>query len=217
MDYVDVFRHNVAKTLTLQQAVNHTMELELVLNFALGRNCSLHDVTLTTLNTYIETNHVNRHIRWSSVFIVAPIIFVKMKDKSLQLCVDYQSLHKARLNDWYLLSQLLRRFNRLHGSWKLLKLNSNHNFHLLWIKHGNEYTIPCSIWHSQCQYDIILFPGMNKSDVFSACINDCACSSTNNIAMYYRKDVLKYITNEKQYEEQRLKVQRCQWESGLYS
>ena len=46
----------------------------------------------------------------------APVLFVKKKDDTLQLCVDYRQLNKMRVKNKYLLPRIDDLFDQLKGT-----------------------------------------------------------------------------------------------------
>jgi hypothetical protein len=54
---------------------------------------------LKTIKDYIDENLTKGWIRPSTSSAGAPILFVKKKDGSLRLCVDYRGLNKITLKD----------------------------------------------------------------------------------------------------------------------
>ena len=59
-----------------------------------GRLYSLSPFELNTLWEIIDENLSTGFIRPTSSSLAAPVLFVKKKDSSLQLCVDYRGLNK---------------------------------------------------------------------------------------------------------------------------
>ncbi|XP_010059634.1 uncharacterized protein LOC104447612 [Eucalyptus grandis] len=54
-------------------------------------------------------------IRPSASPWVAPVLFVKKKDGSLRLCIDYQQLNRVTIKNKYLLPRIDDPFDQLHG------------------------------------------------------------------------------------------------------
>ena len=60
----------------------------------LGPIYSLSTLELQTLQEFLEENTKAGIIRLSKAPCGAPVLFVKKKDRSLQLCVDYRGLNR---------------------------------------------------------------------------------------------------------------------------
>ena len=62
---------------------------------------SLGSIELETLKAYIKNNLANNFIRPPKSHAKTPIFFKKKPDDNLRLCVDYQSLNKLTIKNWY--------------------------------------------------------------------------------------------------------------------
>ena len=64
----------------------------------------------------------------------APMLFLKKKDNTLRLCVDYRQLNKMTLKNKYLLPRIDDLFDQLKGASVFLKINLCSGYHQLRIK-----------------------------------------------------------------------------------
>ena len=53
----------------------------------------------------------------------APVIFVKNKDGTLRLCIDYRQLNKMTIKNRYSLPHIDDLFNQLHGATVFSKID----------------------------------------------------------------------------------------------
>ena len=88
-DFADVFSKAKASVLTPHREYNLKIELEEGANLPPGRLYSLSPVELETLRAFINENLCFGFIQLTSSSHAAPVLFVKKKDGSLRLCVDY--------------------------------------------------------------------------------------------------------------------------------
>nr|CAD1843916.1 unnamed protein product [Ananas comosus var. bracteatus] len=61
----------------------------------------------------------------------APVLFVKKKDGSLRLCVDYRELNKVTIKNKYPLPRIDDLFDQLQGSCVFSKINLQSGYHQL--------------------------------------------------------------------------------------
>jgi len=88
-DYTDMFSKAKASELPLHRNYDLTIDLEEGTSPPLGTLYSLSLVELSTLQTFIDKNLITGFIRPTASSHAAPVLFVKKKDGSLHLCVDF--------------------------------------------------------------------------------------------------------------------------------
>ena len=64
----------------------------------------------------------------------APVLFVKKKDGTLRLCVDYRQLNKMTVKNKYLLPRIDDLFDQLKGASVFSKIDLRSRYHQLRIK-----------------------------------------------------------------------------------
>lgn len=97
--FADVFSKTRVNTLPEHRPYNLKIELEDGAVPPLGSIYSLSKLELDTLREYIEENLCSGFIGPSNSPCGAPVLFVKKKDGSLCLCVDYRRLNKITQKD----------------------------------------------------------------------------------------------------------------------
>jgi len=104
-DYADVFSKAKASELPPHRNYDLKIDLEEGTSPPLGTLYSLSLVELSALWTFINENLNTGFIRPTASSHAAPVLFVKKKDSSLRLCVDFRGLNKITKKDRYPLCQ----------------------------------------------------------------------------------------------------------------
>jgi hypothetical protein len=94
----------------------------------------------------------------------APVLFVKKKDGTLRLCIDYRQLNKATIKKKYPLPMIDDLFDQLGGASIFSKIDSRYGYHQVRIKgedipknafrtrYGHYEFVVSAIWVNQCPY-----------------------------------------------------------------
>jgi len=98
-EYANVFSKSKAETLAPHHPYNLQIDLEKDSHPPVGTIYSLSKFEQEVLKEFIDKNLTNGFIRSMSSPHRAPVLFVKKKDGSLQLCVDFRGLNKITKKD----------------------------------------------------------------------------------------------------------------------
>ena len=102
-DFHDVFSKSHANTLPTHQPYDLKIELEDGAIPPFGPIYSLSPHELHILREFIDEHLANGLIHPTRSPSRAPVLFIKKKDSSLQLCIDFRGLNKITKKDRYLL------------------------------------------------------------------------------------------------------------------
>jgi hypothetical protein len=99
----------------------------------------------------------------------APIIFVKKKDGTLRLCIDFQQLNKSTVKNKYPLPKIDDLFDQLIGKNKISKIDLRSGYHQVRIKKEdiNKTTFRTRYGH----YEFVVVPfGFSNAPVMFICL-----------------------------------------------
>ena len=103
----NVFSKSHANTLPTYQPYDLKIELEEGVTPPFGPIYSLSPHELQTLRELIDEHLANDLIHLTRSPSGTPVLFIKKKDSSLQLCIDFQGLNKITKKDQYPLPQIM--------------------------------------------------------------------------------------------------------------
>ena len=76
----------------------------------------------------------------------APVLFVKKKDKTLRLCIDYRQLNRVTIKIWYPLSRIDDLFDQLKGARVYSNIDLRTGYHQLRVR---ETDIPKTVFRTR--------------------------------------------------------------------
>ena len=138
----------------------------------MGRMYSMSDSELQEVQKWIEENLSKGFIKASSSSCASPILFVKKKDGSLRLCVDYQALNDITIKDRYHLPQIEETLNQICGAQYFTRLDLRSAYNLIWIKEGNEWKTAFRTWYGLYEFLVMPFELTNAPATYQRFVND---------------------------------------------
>eukprot|EP00833_Pecoramyces_ruminatium_P007661 jgi/Orpsp1_1/1181693/evm.model.c7180000078227.2 len=164
-------------------------------NLFYGPIYPLTEVERDELKKYIKENLEKGFIRKSTSPAGAPILFVKKKDGSLRLCVDYRKLNGMTIHNSYPLPLISELLDRVKGAKFFTKLDLKSAYNLVRIKEGEEYKTVFRIRYGHFEYLVMPFGLKNAPATLQHFINDVLSDYLDNFVISYIDDILIYSKN----------------------
>ncbi|GJR96860.1 putative reverse transcriptase domain-containing protein [Tanacetum coccineum] len=105
-------------------------------------------------------------IRPSSSPWGAPVLFVKKKDGSFRMCIDYRELNKLTVKNHYPLSRIDDLFDQMQGSSVYSKIDLRLGYHQLHIKEEDIMITAFRTRYGHFEFQVISFGLTNAPTVF---------------------------------------------------
>jgi len=200
-DYMDVFSKAKASELPLHHDYDLKIELEEGTSPPLGTLYSLSPVELSTLRTFIDENLNTGFIRPTTSSHAAPVLFVKKKDGSLCLCIDFRGLNKIIKKDRYplpLISDLLDSPSRA----KIYsKIDLRHMYHLVRIALGDEWKTTFCMHYGSYKWLVMPFGLTNAPAAFQRFVNTVFADMLDVCVVVYLDNILIYSEDMESHQQ----------------
>ena len=140
-EFANIFNKTKAEVLPPHRSYNLKINLEEGAQPSVGPIYSLSAFEQETLKEFIEEN-LNMGFIWpTSSSHSTLVLFVKKKDGSLHLCIDFHSLNHISKRNCYLLLLISDLLDSSHKTQVYSKINLFHAYYLVYIANDNEWEI----------------------------------------------------------------------------
>ena len=146
-----------------------------------------------TLKEYIDENLPKKFIRHSKSPAGASILFVKKKDGSLRLCVDYRGLNKVTVKNRYPLPLIAGLLDQLGEAKIYSKIDLRGAYNLVRIKEGDEWKTAFRTMYGHFEYNVMPFGLTNAPAIFQHLMNDIFQEYLDRFVVCYLDNILIYF------------------------
>nr|GEZ83256.1 hypothetical protein [Tanacetum cinerariifolium]GEZ83263.1 hypothetical protein [Tanacetum cinerariifolium] len=138
-------------------------------------------------------------IRLSSSPWGASVLFVKKKDGSFRMCIDYRELNKLTIKNCYPLPRIDDLFDQLQGSSVYSKIDLRSGYHQL---HVREKDIPITVFRTRYghyEFQVMSFGLTNAPAVFMDLMNRVCKPFLDKFMIVFIDDILNYSPNKEEH------------------
>nr|GEW97743.1 retrotransposon protein, putative, Ty3-gypsy subclass [Tanacetum cinerariifolium] len=140
-------------------------------------------------------------IRPSSSLWGAPVLFVKKKDGSFRMCIDYRELNKLTVNDSYPLPRIDDFFDQLQGSSVYSKIDLRSGYYQLRVREEDIHKTAFMTRYGHYEFQVMPFGLTNASAVFMDFMNRVCKPYLDKFVIVFIDDILIYSKNKEEHEE----------------
>ena len=145
------------------------------------------------------------------------VLFIKKKDGSLCLCINFHSLNHISKKDCYLLPLISDLLDLSYKAQVYTKINLCHAYHLVHIADSDEWKTTFRTCYGLFKWYIISFSLTNTSPAFQQFMNDLFFNLLDVCVMIYLDDILIYSNNMFKHHWHVEKVFKCLHKAGFYA
>jgi hypothetical protein len=128
-------------------------------------------------------------------------LFVKKKDQSLRLCIDYRPLNAVTIKNKYPLTRIDNLFDQLAGAKVFSKVDLYSGYHQIKIHPKDVPKTAFSTRYRLYEYSVILFGLTNAPAHFMYLMNIVFMPELDKFVVVFIDDILIYSKNEEEHEK----------------
>ena len=147
----------------------------------------------------------------------APVLFVKKKDGSLRLCIDYRQLNKVTVRNKYPLPRIDDLFDQLQGASCFSKIDLRLGYHQLRIRHEDVPKTAFRTRYGHYEFLVMSFGLTNAPTAFMDLMNRVFKPFLDRFVIVFIDDILVYSRSEEEHVEHLRIVLQTLREHQLYA
>ncbi|GKB17618.1 putative reverse transcriptase domain-containing protein [Tanacetum coccineum] len=140
-------------------------------------------------------------IRPSSSYWGALVLFVKKKDGSFRMCIDYCELNKLTVKNRYPLPRIEDLFDQLQGSSIYSKIDLRSGYHQLRVREQDIPKTSFQTWYGHYEFQVMPFGLTNAPAVFMDLMNRVCKPYLDKFVIIFIDYILIYSKDKKEHEE----------------
>ncbi|GJU77766.1 putative reverse transcriptase domain-containing protein [Tanacetum coccineum] len=152
------------------------------------------------LSTQLQELSDKGFIRPSSSPWGAPFLFVKKKDGSFRMCIDYRKLNKLTVKNRYLLPRIDDLFDQLQGSSVYSKIDLRSGYHQLRVRDEDIPKTAFRTRYGHYEFQVMPFGLTNAPAVFIDLMNRVCRPYLDKFLIVFIDDILIYSKTKEEHD-----------------
>ena len=147
----------------------------------------------------------------------APVLFVKKKDGTLRMCIDYRQINKVTVKNKYPLSRIEDLFDQLKGAGVFSKIDLRSGYYQLRVKEGDVPKTAFRTRYSHYEFLVMPFGLTNAPAAFMDLMNRIFRPYVDQFVVVFINDILVYSKDAQEHEHHLRIVLEMLREKKLYA
>ena len=216
LEFADVFSKTDSERLPRRKPYDHAIDLEPGTSPAYSKIYPLAPAERDALAEFVEDNLRKGYIRPSKSPAAAPVFFVKKKDGTLRMVVDYRKLNEITVKNRYPLPLTMELVDALQKAKVFTTLDLRWGYHNVRIKEGDEWKAAFRTRQGHFEPTVMTFGLTNAPATFQHMMNDIFKDLIGVYVIIYLDDLLIFSEDESEHEEHVKEVLRRLRENDLF-
>jgi hypothetical protein len=147
----------------------------------------------------------------------ALVLFVKKKDGTLRLCIDFRQLNKVIVKNKYPLPMIDDLFDQLKGTRIFSKIDLRSGYHQVRIKEEDTSKITFRTRYGHYEFVVVPFGLTNAPTTFMCLMNEVFRYFLDKFSIVFLDDIFVYSKTKKEHEKHLRMVLQVLREHQLYA
>jgi hypothetical protein len=215
-DYANVFPYELPG-MPLDQDIEFNIELQQRTTPISKRPCRMPPAELAELKKQLQELLDKGFIRPSTSPWGCLALFVKKKDESLRLCIDYRPLNAVTIKNKYSLPRIDVLFNQLVGAKVFSKIDIRSGYHQIKIRASDIPKTAFSTRYGLYEYLVMSFGLTNVPAYFMYLMNSVFMPELDKFVVVFIDDILVYSKNKAEHAKHLCTILQHLREHRLYA
>jgi len=131
-----------------------------------------------------------------------PVVFVKKKDGTMRLCIDYRKLNKLTIKKKYPLQRIDNLFDQVKDATLFSKIDLRSGYHQIRIKDEDVCKTTFRTHYGHYEFIVLPFGFKNDPTTFMSLMNGISHPYLDKFVLIFIDDILIYSKNVEEHKEQ---------------
>jgi hypothetical protein len=155
---------------------------------------------LVELKKQLEELISKGYIRPSASPWGSPVLFVKKKDDSMRMCIDYRNLNAVNIKNKYPLSRIDDQLDQLRGAKYFSKIDLRYGYHQMKIRGSDIPKTAFVTRYGQFEFTVVSFGLTNAPAYFMNMMNKVYMDELDKFMVVFIDDILVYSSTAEEHE-----------------